>query len=191
MGSDCSRDEREIRYSAFHQAIYAIDSDIKKELNNPDISTKKYLFYGLINQGLCQKYKFLLNPIYNKNEALKSIFNYNDLIKKNEDKDFSYINKQFGFNFPSKFIFINQDFMDVIRTYVPDKYKRHLQTKFDTIIGGGCLIMKNPGDKKDQNPFRYIILYNELIENKGNEIDFFLYVDVFFSFCFFFSISEI
>ena len=36
--------------------------------------------------------------------------------------------------------------------------------------------MKNPNDPKDENPFRYIILYNELKENKGNEIDYFLYI---------------
>ena len=63
--------------------------------------------------------------------------------------------------------------MDVIRDYVSDKYKWHLRTNFDTIIGGGCLIMKNPNDTEDKNPFRYIILYKEIKENKGNEIDFF------------------
>ena len=33
MGSECSEDEREFRYLTFHQSIYAIDKDIKKELN--------------------------------------------------------------------------------------------------------------------------------------------------------------
>ena len=36
--------------------------------------------------------------------------------------------------------------------------------------------MKNPNDEKDENPFRYIILYNEIRENLGNEINFFLYI---------------
>ena len=36
--------------------------------------------------------------------------------------------------------------------------------------------MKDPRDEKDENPFRYIILYNEIKENKGNEIDFFLFI---------------
>ena len=176
MGSDFSTNEREFRYMSFHQAIYAIENDIKKELYSQDIPKKTYYTFGLVNQGLCKKYKFLLNPNFDKNEALKKVFNYNDLVKKNEDKDFSYINKNFEFNFPSQFIFINEDFMDVIREYVPHTFKRHLQTKFDTIIGGGCLIMKNPGDTRDESPFRYIILYNELKENKGNVIDFFLYI---------------
>ena len=66
--------------------------------------------------------------------------------------------------------------MDIIRDYIPEKYKKDLKTNFDTIIGGGCLIMKNPNDEKDENPFRYIILYNEIKENTGNEINFFLYI---------------
>ena len=157
MGSDCHTYERETRYMSFHQAIYAIENDIKKELYSTDISKKKYQPFGLVNQGLCKKYKFLLNPNFDRNEALKKVFNYNDLVKKIEDKDFSYINANFSFNFPSQFIFINKEFMDLIRDNVPQAYKKHLRTNFDTIIGGGCLIMKNSGDTKDENPFRYII----------------------------------
>ena len=72
---------------------------------------------------------------------------------------------------------INKDFMDVIRENIPAKYKKHLNTNYDTKIGGGCLIIKNPGDKKDKNPFLFITLYNTIKENKGNEIDFFLYIN--------------
>ena len=77
MGSECSADEREIRYMSFHQAIYAIEKDIKKELYNTDLTNKKYMPFGLVNQGLCEKYKFLLNPNFDRNEALKKVFNYN------------------------------------------------------------------------------------------------------------------
>ena len=35
--------------------------------------------------------------------------------------------------------------------------------------------MKDAKDKYDDRPFRYIILYSELKENKGNDIDFFFY----------------
>ena len=176
MGSECPAYERETRYMSFHQAIYAIENDIKKELYNTDISKKKYQPFGLVNQGLCKKYKFLLNENFDRNEAIKKVFDYKDLVKKDEDKNFFYINKNFSFTFPSQFIFINKDFMDVIRGNVPEKYRVNLQTKFDTIIGGGCLIMKNPNDQKDENPYRYIIIYSEIKENKGNEIDFFLYI---------------
>ena len=176
MGSECSPDERETRYMSFHQAIYAIENDIKKEIDNPDLTNKKYMPFGLVNQGLCKEYNFLLNPNFDKNEARNIQFNYKYLVKNDEDRDFSYINPRFEFSFPSKFMFINKDFMDVIRDNVPEKYKNHLKTNFDTIIGGGCLIMRDPRDKKDENPFRYIILYNEIKENKGNEIDFFLFI---------------
>ena len=66
--------------------------------------------------------------------------------------------------------------MDVMHNNVNEKYQKYLRSKYDIVIGGGCLIMKNSGDMKDENPFRFIILYNEIKENKGNEIDFFLYI---------------
>ena len=118
MGNDCRPDDRVFRYETFHQAIYTIENDIKKELYNPDISNKKYMPFGLINQGLCKKYKFLLNPNFDKDEARNTQFDYKDLVKKNEDRNFKYINKNFDFVFPSQFMFINKDFMDVIRDYV-------------------------------------------------------------------------
>ena len=93
MGSNCSADEREFRYLTFHQAIYAIDNDIKKEISNTDISNKKYLLFGLVNQGLFKKYKFLSNENFDKNEARKTKFDYKDLIQKIVGKDFRYINK--------------------------------------------------------------------------------------------------
>ena len=94
MGSECSSDEREFRYSLFHQSLYAIDNDIKKELDNQDITKKKYLPFGLIDHSLCEKYKFLLNEKFDKNEARNTIFEYRDLIKKNIDKDFRLIKKK-------------------------------------------------------------------------------------------------
>ena len=125
MGSECSADERETRYMSFHQAIYAIENDIKKELYNPDLTNKKYMPFGLVNQGLCEKYKFLLNENFDKDEARNKKFNYNDLIKNIKDKNFRHINKNFTFGFPSQFMFINKDFMDVICDYVGEKYKNH------------------------------------------------------------------
>ena len=150
MGSNCSADEREFRYLTFHQAINAIDNDIKKELNNTDVSNKKYLLFGLVNQGIFKKYKFLSNENFDKNEARKTKFNYKDLIKKNEKKDFKYIHEEFYFSFPSNFIFIYEDFMSVIRDYVDKEYRKHLSTVFKVIIGGNCLIMKDAKDEKDE-----------------------------------------
>ena len=126
MGSECSSNEREFRYSLFHQSIYAIDNDIKKELENQDITKKKYLPFGLIDHSLCEKYKFLLNENFDKNEARNKIFKYEDLIKNVIDKKFRCDNHKFRFSFPSNFIFINKDFLDVISDYVNIKHKGNL-----------------------------------------------------------------
>ena len=69
MGNECSEDEREFRYQTFHQAIYTIETDIKNDLLNYDISKKKYMPFGLVNKGICKKYTFLLEENFNKKEA--------------------------------------------------------------------------------------------------------------------------
>ena len=174
MGSECSEDEREVRYKEFHKAIYTIENDIKNDLLNPDRSKKKYMPFGLVNKGICQKYTFLLDENFNKNEARNAVFNYKELVKKNEHVDFSYANKnkKYSFYLPSNFMFVNQDFLYVIGEYIPTKYKSQLSTIFNTIIGGECLIMKDAKDYNDEESLRYIILYYEIKEDFGNEIDF-------------------
>ena len=174
MGNECNEDDREWRYQTFHKAIFVIENDIKNDLFNPDLSKKKYLPFALVNKGICQKYKFLSNENFDRNEARKKEFNYKHLIKSNEHKSFGYIKKGLSFSFPSNFMFVNQDFLDVISNYIPTKYQSHLSTKFNTIIGGECLIMRDAHDINDTKPFRYIILYYEIKEDLGNEIDFFL-----------------
>ena len=76
MGAECSIEEREFRYDAFHQSIYSIEKDIKNELNSLDISKKKYSPFGLINQDICKKYRFLLKQNLDKNEARKKVFDF-------------------------------------------------------------------------------------------------------------------
>ena len=176
MDNECNEDEREFRYATFHQAIYAIENDIKKELLSTDISAKKYIPFGLVNKGICQKYRFLLNTNFDKNAARKQVMNYKDLVKKNQDKDFRYISNNFKFTLPSNFIFVNNDFLDVVSNYIPQQYTNKIGTIFNTIIGGECIIMKNPNDKKDEYPFRFLILYSEIKEYESNEIDFFIYI---------------
>ena len=153
MGSECSSDEREFRYSLFHESLFAIDKDIKKELDNQDISKKKYSPFGLINHSLCEKYKFLFKENLNKNEARNRIFEYKDLVKKIVEQKYKLDEKKLAFNFPSDFIFINKDFLDVINDYVNIKHKSQLTIIFDTIIGGDCLIMKNCNDEKNEKPY--------------------------------------
>ena len=176
MGNECSEDEREFRYQTLHQAIYAIENDIKKELFSSDISKKKYIPFGLINKGICHKYRFLLNENFDTNAARAKVFNYKDLVKKVENKNFDYINKSFNFGFPSDFMLVNQDFLDVIINYIPKQYTNQLSTIFNAVIGGECIILKGAHDKTDENPFRYINLYFEIKEEMANEIDFFIYI---------------
>ena len=43
MGNECNSEERVIRYKAFHDSIYTIEKNIKKELINKDTTKKKYI----------------------------------------------------------------------------------------------------------------------------------------------------
>ena len=175
MGNEISENERNIRYQLFHESIYAIEKDIKSELWNKNIKDKKYSKFGLINQGIFKKYPFLLKEKFDKNDVKNINFKYKDLIEKTEDKNFSYIYNEFEFGFPSDFFFIRSDFMDLIREYI-GKSRKKLNTNYDIIIGGGCLIMKDAQKREDTEPFRYIVLYQDIKNNIGNNIDFFLHI---------------
>ena len=177
MGNNTPKDERLYKYQAPHNAIYEIEKDILKDLNDKNYLGKVYHSYGLINKDICKKYPYLLKDKFDFNLTLKYNFNYNELPCPYEEKKFLKINKYIDFWFPSNFIFINQDFMYVLHENVINKkIKEELVSIYDTIIGGGCLIMKNPNDTQSKNPHRYIILYRDIKEDEGNEIDFFLYI---------------
>jgi len=179
MGSECSPDEREFRYRALYEAIHTIDNDIKEELKNTNIQSKKYSTYGLLNKDLCRNYSFLMNNIFDSKEARNKVFNYKDLIKKNEERNYNYIHDKFEFNFPTDFIFISKDFLDVMNDYVNKEIKPYLKTNFEFIIGGGCLLKKNINKSSSDflSSFTYITLYNELNEKQGNYTDFFLFIN--------------
>ena len=178
MGNCSNEDDRQMKYKELYNGIYSIEKDILDELEGKDFQKKTYKTFGLINKGLCEKYPYLLKDYFDYNETLNYKFNNKDFLNNNIKKKFIIINSSFSFTFPSNFIFIFQDFMDVIHNYVSEKdIKNRLISKFDTKIGGGCLIMKNPNDFDSKNPFRYIILYRKIKEKEGNEIDFFLYIN--------------
>ena len=142
-----------------------------------DISKNGYLPFGLINKGLVRKYNFLLNQSFDTIQARKTILDYKDLDKKVDEKDFSYLYKTFNFNFPSDFIFVNPDFLDYINNYIPVNYRKDIRTILKAIVGGDCILLKDAKDSTDQKQYRYIILYQEIKENVGNEFDFFLYIN--------------
>ena len=178
MGNNTPKDERLYKYQALHNGIYEIEKDILKDLDDKNYLGKKYNSYGLINKDICKKYPYLLKDKFDFNLTLNYNFNYNDLPHSNKVKNYKINNENFGFTFPSNFIFVNEDFMYVLRDHVNDpKIKNKLVSKFDTIIGGGCLIMKNPNDTQSKNPYRYIILYRDIKDEEGNEIDFFLRIN--------------
>ena len=177
MGSECTPDEREFRYLTFYQAIHDIEKDIKKELKNPDMKDKKYSPYALVSQAICNKHKFLLKNEFDKNEARKEVLDYKNLIEKTVHKSYKINDKKISFDFPSNFIFINKDILEVIAAYIDEKYSKYLSTIYKTAIGGGCIIMKDAKDLNDDFSERYIILYNEIQENVGNEIDFFININ--------------
>ena len=134
MGSECTPDEREFRYRTFHQAIYDIEKEIKKELNSKNMKNKNYSPFALVNQDICNKYKFLLKEEFDQKEARVTIFNYNDLIKKNVRKKYNINNQKFGFSFPSNFLFINKLMLEVIAAYIDEKYSKNLSTIFNIIL---------------------------------------------------------
>ena len=178
MGNECTMEEREIRNRTFHDSIYSIENEIKNELDKKDTAKKDYSPYYLINQDLCKKCPFLLNQTFNQEEAKNQFFEFKDLIKNKEKIDCSYIDKSLNFDFPSDFIFINENFMKIINQYA-GKTKKEIFKKYETIIGGGCIIIKSSGGHiniLDKKPYRFIILYNEIKDNTGNKVNFLLYI---------------
>ena len=178
-GVECSIEEKEIRYRAFHDALYSIENEIKHELNNKDITKKKYSKFFLISQSICKKYPSLLNYPFNPDKSKNQIFDFKDLTEKTEQRDCSYLEKDLIFDVPSDFIFINKDFMESIHQF-HGKIK-DINIDYETIIGGDCLIIKSNGGLShlnifDNKPLRFIVLYNEIKDNIGNEVNFLLYI---------------
>ncbi len=179
MGNEISLEEKQIRCAAFHDSIYAIEKEIKNELKNNDITKKEYSSYFLIDQNICKKYPFLLNYPIDLKLSKNQIFDFNDLNEKMETIDCSHIEKNFMFEFPSNFIFINKDFMKIIlKSYSGIK---DIKNDYETIIGGDCLIIKSNGghfhiNVFDNLPLRFIVLYNEIKYNIGNDVNFLLYI---------------
>ena len=174
MGNEISMEEKQIRCAAFQDSIFAIEKKIKKELKNNDITKREYASYFLINQNICKKYPFLLNYPIDLKKTKIQIFDFNDLNEKMETIDCSYLEKNYIFEFPSNFIFISKDFMKTINI-------KEIKTDYEMIIGGDCLIIKGNGGQFhinlfDHLPLRFIVLYNEIKDNIGNEVNFLLYI---------------
>jgi len=150
------------------------EEEIKKDLNKPGGLEKGYKIYYLLDNNWVEIYKKLISK--NKIEESKNLLKVSLILKKDEDKDFTYIHKSFGLSFPYNFALVTQSFIDLLcKNFHKEEQNKLKKISFKIIIGGKCLIMK---DKKDKNsPFSYITLYNEKKEKFNNNIDYFLKID--------------
>ena len=150
------------------------EEEILKELNKPGGLEKGYKIYYLLDKNWVEEYKNLIsnNNIKERKNLLKvSLIKY-----KIEEKDFTYVRKNFRFDFPCNFNLVTENFIDLLCKNFNEKEQRKLKgIPFKIIIGGKCLIMK---DQINENTlFVYIILYNKKKIKYNNNIDYFLKID--------------
>ena len=120
---------------------------IKKELNKTGGLEKGYKIYYLLDNNWAEKFKKTISN--NKIKEAKNLLKVSLITKKNEDKDFQYIQKSFDFTFQCNFTLVTQNFIDLLCKNFNKKEQNKLKgTSFKIIIGGKCIIMK---DKKDEN----------------------------------------
>ena len=164
--------ERENEFNELFKAKEIINSEIHKN--------KKFenniLKCSLINTIWYKDYLHFLNKQEkDSNDKIKEkLFKYCRLHPKNDKRDYSYIGGS-TFSFPSDFVFVTENFVNLISNYIYkydnkyfDKFKNYL---FEIAIGGECIIIKYI---KETGRFMYIIIYNENKGNMNNNIDFIL-----------------
>ena len=168
--------QREIEFNELFKAKEEINSEIHKS-KNIDISFSKY---SLINTNWYNDYlHFLKKPNQESNDRIKEkLFKYRCLHPKSDKRDYSYIDKA-EYTFPSDFVFVTKNFVNLISEYIStydynnlDHFKKYL---FETAIGGECIIMKSFVAKYSEN--LYIVIYEENKGNINNNIDFILMID--------------
>ena len=151
------------------------EEEMKKELNKPGGLEKGYKTYYLLDNNWVENYKKLIaNNNFNQINNLLKV----DLIKtKYEEKDFSYVQKDFTFTFPYNFTFITKNFIDLLcKNFNNIKEQRALKgDSSKIIIGGKCIIMRDQSN--ESLLFAYIILYDEKKKKFNNNIDYFLIIN--------------
>ena len=165
--------EKHKRISEYKELLSG-EEETKKELNKSGGLEKGYKLYYLLDNNWVEKFKNLISN--NKIKEAKYLLKVSLITKKNEDKDFTYIHKSFGFSFPCNFTLVTKNFLDLLcKNFNKAEEKELKGTSFKIIIGGKCLIMKD--GKNEKSPFAYITLYNEKKEKFNNNIDYFLRID--------------
>ena len=131
-------------------------NEIQRKLKEKGRTVNNYEKYGLLDYNWFVKYeKVIYNPsLYESNK--KDLFNIKDLMPKNDEKDYSFIKSSYIFGFPSNFIIVRKQLMELLSNNFKnnDKKNRVKNYLFEMTIRNQCIIMKN---KNGKGPFRYII----------------------------------
>ena len=169
--------EREKEFNELFKAKEIINSEIHKSKNIKNSFSK----YGLVNTNWYKDYlHFLKKPSKESNDNIEEKLFKNSRLHPEQDKrDYSFINRG-TFTFPSNFVFVTENFVNLISNYIYqyDDYKNYECFKkylFEISIGGECIIMKNFKTQYTEN--MYIIIYEENKGNVNNNIDFILMID--------------
>jgi hypothetical protein len=106
----------------------------------------------------------------------KNLLNVSLIQVKGEQKDFSYIHKDFKFDFTYNFTLVTQNFMDLLcENFIIEEQEKLSKNSYKIIIGGRCLIIR---DRNNENSsFACITLYNEKNKKFNNNVDYLLIID--------------
>jgi len=148
--------------------------EILKELNNPGGLEKGYKIYYLLDNNWVENYK---NSIINNGiKKYNNLLNVSLILPKYEQKDFTYIHKDFKFNFIYNFTLVTQNFIYLFcKNFIIEKQNELKKTSYNIIIGGKCLIIRDKNN--GSSPYSCITLYNEKNNKFNNNVDYFLKID--------------
>ena len=101
-----------------------IITEEKNKLNNN--IKEGFKNYGLLNINWYKNFiMFLADP---KNENVnKNLFKYNEIHPKDDERNYTYIDPKFKFILPSNFIFVTENFINLISQYFNNKEKKKLE----------------------------------------------------------------
>ena len=152
------------------------EAEINNKINNTFKLENNYIKYGLLNYKWFEIFKlYLNNPCSLDRKQIEELFDFNNLLPKNDEKDYSYINDRYRFSFPSNFVIVTKKFMSLISKYFDyEEQERIKHNVFEMVFGNNCSIFKN---KNGKGPYRYITLYEDNKQKISNNIDYILIIN--------------
>lgn len=156
------------------------EEEINNKINNILKIESNYKKYGLLNYEWFEYFKLYLNNSSSIGEReIQILIDIQNLLPKLDKKDYSFINGNYKFNFPSNFVIVTEKFMQLLSSYFNNalnlieyfKIKNYL---FEMKFGNKCLLMK---DQNEKNPFRYITLFEDNKQKISNNIDYILIIN--------------